>query len=168
MKRALSNILAFIIVFAMFSGLIFLFMPEVFYQRFYFGNRIKAAVTLSIDGKEVPLSECDVQCFLNVSGRQDIRVSGREIKLRGDDTGTYNWIVLNNGTELRFYIEKPENKDCISLDMNFDIDTNAHTINYKGWIMNTSDGILKRKKVPVSGVYSLDYEHHSIGVFISG
>ena len=166
MKRALRSILAFVIVFAVFTGLIFLFFPEVLYQRFYFGSRIKAAVSISVDGTEVPLSDCDISCFLNVSQPQDMKFSGRNMTLRGDNAGTYNWTVLTDDTELRFYIDKSDSKSCISFDMDFGIDTKERTITYNGWIMQTSDGILKRKKVPVSGVYSLDYEHHSIGVFI--
>ena len=168
MKRTFNRILAFVIVFALFAGLIFLFMPEVYYQSFYPGSRIKACVDVTKDGREVSLSDCDVSCFLNVSEEQDITFSGRKMKLRGEGTGTYNWSVTNSGTELRFYIEKPDEKECTSFDMDFDINTKARTITYNGWIMHPSDGLLKRKKTPVTGVYSLDYEHHSIGVFIDG
>ncbi|MBO5572573.1 MAG: hypothetical protein J5926_07665 [Ruminococcus sp.] len=166
MKRVLRFILAFVIVIGLFSGMMFLFFPEALYQTFYHGDRIKADVDITVDGHEVSLSDCDISCFLNVSDEQEMAVSGNRMKLKGNDSGTYNWIAQCNGTELRFYVEKPDDKDCITFDMDFDIDTEKRTIAYNGWIMHPSDGLLKREKAPVSGVYDLDYEHHSIGVYI--
>lgn len=165
MAKALRKLLVFVIVFAVFAGITYIFMPEGYYQHFYFGDRIKASVTVTIDGKEVPLSDSDPSCYLNVSAYQEMTVSGRDMKLKGGEAGTYNWIVPFGDTELRFYIEHPDEKECTAFDMSFDIDTKAQTISYSGWIIHPSDGV-RRKKVPVSGVYDLDYEHHSMGVYI--
>ena len=167
LKKALSTAIAFLLVFSLCAGIIFLFMPEAFYSRFYFGSRIIGNISVNIDGREVPVSDCGLRCLLNVSEEQEIGISGNKLKVKADGVGQYGFTAENSGTELKFYIDKLSVNDCISFDMDFDIDTKQRVIHYSGSYKNFSDGLLKAGNVPVSGDYPLDYEHHSIGIYVN-
>ena len=78
LKKALSTAIAFLLVFSLCAGVIFLFMPEAFYSRFYFGSRIIGNISVNIDGREVPVSDCGLRCLLNVSEEQEIGISGNQ------------------------------------------------------------------------------------------
>ena len=166
MKKFLRFLAAFVIVFGLFGGLLFLSVPNMFYGKLYIGNRIKGNVTITVDGTKAVLSECSPEC-LHAGELIDFNTDGSRLKLRGNEEGLYAFSAVCNGADLRFYIDKPTVEACVSFDMDFDIDTSKRVIHYAGKYRYFSDGILKAEDVPVYGDYSLDYEHHSIGVYVN-
>ena len=163
MKRVLRSLAAFVIVFGLLGTLLCLLLPEVFYKHLYMGSRIKGNVTVAFDGEKVPVEEC----LLGMLYPQNVRINGDTIKVKAHEGGIYSFTALNDGTELRFYIDKPDGRECVSFDMDFDVDTAAGVIHYTGKYRYFSDGLLRAEDVPVFGDYSLDYEHHSIGVYVN-
>ena len=167
MKKTIRFLAAFIIVFGILGAVICLFIPEFYYQHVYMGSRIKGNVTFSVDGVEVPINECGLSCMHSMIEPQDISINGSRLKVKADDYGLYSFTAVSGGTELRFYIDKRSEWECVSFDMDFDIDTAERVIQYTGKYRNFSDGLLKAEDVPVYGDYSLDYEHHSVGVYVN-
>ena len=167
MKRLLRFLVAFVIVFGILSGMMFLFFPEMFYGYFYRGSRIKGGITLTIDGEKVPVSDCELKCLYSMTYPQNVKISGNDIGIKADEAGLYSFTAVKDGTELRFYFDKETAGECIRFDMDFDIDTAGRVIHYTGKYRNVSDGLLKAEDVAVFGDYSLEYEHHSIGVYMN-
>ena len=166
MKKLLRFLAAFVLVFGVLGVLIFLFVPNMFYGKMYMGNRIKGNVTITVDGTKAVLSECAPEC-LHAGELIDFESEGGKLKVRGNEEGLYAFSALCNGADLRFYIDKPTAEDCVSFDVDFNIDTSKQVIHYAGKYRYFSEGLLKADDVPVYGDYSLEYEHHSIGVYVN-
>ena len=167
MKRVLRSLAAFVIVFGLLGILLCLLLPEVFYKHLYMGSRIKGNVTVAFDGEKVPVEECELKCLYSMTYPQNVKISGNDIGIKADEAGLYSFTAVKDGTELRFYFDKETAGECIRFDMDFDIDTAGRVIHYTGKYRNVSDGLLKAEDVAVFGDYSLEYEHHSIGVYMN-
>lgn len=108
------------------------FKPSVFYGYMYPFSRIRGNVALTIDGKEIPLSECDIECTHNYKS-QKLHINGSRIKNRGGEYGSYKYIVSHGDTEFMFSVNNFNCWNCTDYDVKFSVDTAKNTVSCSGW-----------------------------------
>ena len=107
------------------------FKPSFFYGYIYPFNRLKGTVAITIDGKDIPLSDCKVNC-IHRDKNEKVHVSGSKIKSRAGEYGAYIYKIMYGDTEIRYYIYQSNCWNCADYDIKFSVNTSENTISCKG------------------------------------
>jgi hypothetical protein len=126
--KIFSVIAVLVIIGAIFSKF---FLPSFFYGYIYPFNRIKGNVSITIDGKDIPLSECEVTCILR-DKKEKVHVSGSKIKSRAGKYGAYIYKIKHDDIEIRYYLYQSNCWNCADYDVKFSVDTSEKTVTCKG------------------------------------
>ncbi len=139
--------------------------PSVFFSYIYPFNRIKGIVTLNIDGKEVPLSECVISCSRS-NEPEKIHISNDKIKIRAGKKGNYNFRVTNGNTEILFYIQNYNCWNCVDFDVSFSLETQNELIFCNGSASALNNKGFKTDLKPFSITTDLEYNNSQNGICI--
>lgn len=131
------------------------FMPSFFYDHIYPFNRIRGNVALTIDGKDIPLSECDIKC-INKFKAQKLHIRGNRIKTRAGEYGRYKFIIAHDGIEIPFYFYQANCWNCEDFDISFSIDTANNTVSCTGWTRGLEENGLKEEKRDIDLTLNFD------------
>ena len=140
--------------------------PSLFFGYIYPFDRIKGTVSLTIDGKDIPLSDCEVTCT-HRDQEEKLHVSGSKIKNRAGEYGRYIYTVKHGSTEFSFYIYQANCWNCEDFDISFSIDTASRTITCKGWCRGLYENGFKEHKRSIDRTLSSD-DISPFGICIDG
>ncbi|MBO7474400.1 MAG: hypothetical protein J6U00_10470 [Ruminococcus sp.] len=119
--------------------------PSVFFNYIYPFSRIKGNVSITIDDRNIKLSDCEFSCTHN-GKKEKINVSGSHIKIRAGKYGRYCCTLKHDETEIRFYIYQYNCWDCTDFDISFNADIKKQTISCTGWSRSLNENGLKSDK----------------------
>lgn len=140
--------------------------PSLFFGYIYPFDRIKGAVSLTIDGKDIPLSDCEVTCT-HRDQEEKLHISGSKIKNRAGEYGRYVYTLKHGNTELSFYIYQANRWNCEDFDISFSVDTASHNVICKGWCSSLDDNGSKVKKRNIDQTLNLN-DIGQWGIWIDG
>ena len=107
------------------------FKPSFFYGYIYPFNRIKGTVAITIDGRDIPLSECEIGCSIKTV-TEKLHISGNKIKNRAGEYGAYQYLIKHGDTQIRYYIYQSNCWNCADYDVKFSVNTSENTVACKG------------------------------------
>lgn len=140
------------------------FMPSFFYGYVYPFSRIKGSITLTIDGRDVPLSDCEITCT-HSDKKEKVHVNGDRIKSRAGKYGGYNYNIKHGDTEVRFYVYQYNCWNCADFDATFNVLTSKDTVTCTGSCTYLNkDG--SESTSEIDSTLTLDYEQSQWGICI--
>jgi len=128
--------------------------PSVFFGYIYPFNRIKGNVSISVDGKDIPLSDCEITCRKG-NDTEKVRINGSKIKNRAGQYGKYIYTVKCNAVEFPFYIYQANCWNCEDFDVSFIVDTTKQTVSCTGWSRGLKENGSKEEKKNLEKIVSL-------------
>ena len=134
-------------------------MPSFFYGYVYPFSRIKGDITLIIDGRNIPLSDCEITCE-HKQEPEKVRVNGSTIKSRAGEYGKYNYIIKYGNTEIRFYVYQYNCWNCADFDVTFIVLTAKNEVNCTGICTSLDEeglGTASHETYEIDKTRSLDY-----------
>lgn len=129
--------------------------PSLFFGYMYPFNRIKGNVSISVDGKDICLSDCEISC--SKSGKSEkVHVNGSKIKNRAGGYGKYLYTVRCDDAEFPFYIYQANSWNCEDFDVSFSVDTAKQTVSCTGWSRGFKENGSKEEKKSLDETVSLE------------
>ena len=165
MKKHIKRFLPVLIVVVIISTILRFAAPSVFFGYIYPFSRIKGNVSVSFDGKKVPLSDCEITCT-HQSKAEKVHVIGSKIRTRAGEYGRYNFIIEYNGIEIPFCFYQSNSWNCEDFDLSFSVDTANHTVSCTGWTRGLEENGLKEEKIDIDQTFIFD-DIPSEGISIS-
>ena len=107
------------------------FMPSFFYGYIYPFNRIKGNISITIDDKDIPLSECEISCSIKTE-TEKLHIRGNKIKNRAGEYGAYQYLIKHGDTQIRYYLYQSNRWNCADYDIKFSVNTPENTVTCKG------------------------------------
>ena len=107
------------------------FMPSFFYGYIYPFSRIRGTVEVTIDGKDIPLSDCLVTCT-HRDQAEKLHISSNKIKNRAGKYGAYQYVIKHGDTEIRYYLYQSNRWNCADYDIKFTVLTSENTVSCNG------------------------------------
>jgi hypothetical protein len=129
--------------------------PSLFFGYIYPFNRIKGIVSVSVDGKDISLSDCEISCSKNGKAEK-VLVNGSKIKNRAGEYGKYIYTVKYNDVEFLFCIYQTNCWNCEKFDVSFNVDTAKQTVSCTGWTRGLKENGLKEAKKFLDKTINLD------------
>ena len=146
----------------------YFFLPSVFYGYVYPFSHIKGNITLTIDGRDVPLSDCEIICEHSQES-EHVRVKGNSIKSRAGKYGGYNYTLQYEDTEVRFYVYQANCWNCADFDLNFNVLTSKNVVTCTGTCTYLSENGYApafHKTYSIDQTATLDYKESPYGFCI--
>lgn len=146
----------------------YFFLPSVFYGYVYPFSRIKGNITLTIDGRDVPLSDCEITCEHSQES-QKVHVNGNRIKTRAGKYGGYNYKIRHGDTEVRFYVYQYNCWNCADFDVTFNVLTSKNVVTCTGSCTSLGEngfGPAEHDTHNIESTLTLDYEQSQWGICI--
>ena len=166
MKKSRKIFLIFVSIVIIAVTAIRFAVPALFFNYIYPFDRIKGTVSLTVDGKDIPLSECEVTCT-HRDQEEKLHVNGSKIKNRAGEYGRYVYTVKYDSAEFSFYIYQANCWNCQDFDISFSINTTKNTIICKGWCRCLNYNGLKGKKQNIYQDLNLN-DIGQFGIWIDG
>lgn len=154
MKNA--KILSVIAVFVIIAGISAkFFMPSLFYGYIYPFRRIKGSVSITVDGKNIPLSDCKISC-IHQDKKEKAHVIGSRLSTRAGKYGCYKFIIEHDGIEIPFYFYQSNCWNCEKFELSFSVDTEKRTISCTGWTRGLDEKGFKEEKLDIVRTITFD------------
>ena len=154
MKNA--KILSVIAVFVIIAGISAkFFMPSLFYGYIYPFSRIKGSVSITVDGKNIPLSDCKISC-IHQDKKEKAHVIGSKLSTRAGKYGRYKFIIEHDGIEIPFYFYQSNCWNCEKFELSFSVDTEKRTISCTGWTRGLDEKGFKEEKLDIVRTITFD------------
>ncbi len=164
MKKFLKIFLPLLAVIVIASTVLRFFAPSIFFGYIYPFSRIRGNVAITIDGKKVSLSDCEVTCT-HQQKNEKLHVSGNKIKSRAGQYGRYYYNIIHGNTEIRFYVFQHNCWNCANYDILFDVDTANRTVSCKGYCKALDENGL-RETFEINSNHPLEYDQFDDGICI--
>ena len=155
MKKFLKIFLSLLAVIVIASTVLRFFAPSIFFGYIYPFSRINGNVSLTFDGKKVPLSDCKVTCS-HQQKAEEVHVIGSKIMTRAGEYGRYKFFIEHDGIEIPFYFYQANCWNCENFDLSFSVDTAKHNVSCKGWTRGFEENGLKEEKIDISKSINFD------------
>jgi hypothetical protein len=165
MKKFLKIFLPISAVVILASTVLRFAVPAAFFGYIYPFSRIKGNVSVTFDGKKVPLSDCKVTCF-HQQKAEKVHVIGSKTMTRAGEYGRYKFIIEHDGIEIPFYFYQANCWNCENFDLSFSVDTAKHNVSCKGWTRGLEENGLKEEKRDIDQTFNFD-DISSEGICIS-
>ena len=131
------------------------FMPSLFYGYIYPFSRIKGNVSIKVDGKNIPLSDCGISC-IHQDKRENVHVIGSRLSTRAGKYGSYKFIIEHDGIEIPFYFYQSNGWNCEKFKLSFSVDTAKRTVSCTGWTRGLDENGFKGEKQDIDQTFSFD------------
>ena len=166
MKKSLRVFSVFAVLVIIGAITIRFLKPSLFYGYLYPFNRIKGTVEITIDGKNIPLSECEISC-MKANSSEKLHISGKKIKNRAGKYGAYIYIIKHDDTEIRYYLYQSNCWNCADYDIEFIVNTSEKTVTCKGICTSLCEDGSKTTD-EYDDVLTLDYRESDRGFCLLG
>lgn len=154
-KKFLKKFLLILTIVVIASTVLRFAAPSAFFGYVYPFSRIKGNVSVTFDGKKVPLSDCNISCQKN-SGSEKVHVFGSKIRIRAGKYGCYKFIIKHNGSEIPFCFSQSNCWNCEDFDLSFSVDNAKHTISCTGWTRGLEENGSKEEKRYIDHTFNFD------------
>ncbi len=155
MKKFLKKFLPILAVVLIASTVLRFVAPSAFFGYIYPFSRIKGNVSVTIDGKKVSLSDCEISCKKS-DGSEKVHVFGSKIRIRAGKYGCYQFIIKHDGIEIPFCFSQSNCWNCEDFDLSFSVDTAKHTVSCTGWTRGLEENGLKENKIDIDDTFNFD------------
>ncbi len=155
MKKSIKKFLPIIAVVVVVLTVLRFFVPSAFFGYIYPFSRIKGNVSVTFDGKEVKLSDCEVTCTLREK-KEKVHVIGSKIRIRAGKYGCYEFIIEHDGVEIPFCFSQSNCWNCEDFELSFSVDTAKNTVSCTGWKRGLEENGLREDKIDIDDTFNFD------------